>query len=216
MSALGGSPLDSSGGERGDRRVLRYLIPAGLVVLLVAMIVVIASSTGGSQGGSSSAGSRAADGGKLPLYWTVRRGQTYAQIAKKTGLSVAALKTLNPSTDPRSLVPGQRLKSAPGSVLAAPQGLGTSLLDGAQRPVVWLNRRQDRPKHRDPRAPQPTAESHHAAARRPGKTAPLSHPVAVSSHRQQLERIAGERPWSLFGLLTRWGLRLSLQVHAAP
>jgi len=124
MSALGGSPLDSSGGERGDRRVLRYLIPAGLVVLLVAMIVVIASSTGGSQGGSSSAGSRAADGGKLPLYWTVRRGQTYAQIAKKTGLSIAQLNTLNPSTDPRSLVPGRRLKLRLDSPVPHPKPLG--------------------------------------------------------------------------------------------
>ncbi len=124
MSALGGSPLDSSGGERDDRRVLRYLIPAALVVLLVAMIVVIASSTGGSQGGSSSAGSRAADGGKLPLYWTVRRGQTYAQIAKKTGLSIAQLNTLNPSTDPRSLVPGRRLKLRLDSPVPHPKPLG--------------------------------------------------------------------------------------------
>ncbi len=122
MSALGGSHLDSSGGERDDRRVLRYLIPAALVVLLVAMIVVIASSTGGSQAGS--AGSRPADGGKLPLYWTVRRGQTYAQIAKKTGLSIAQLNALNPSTDPRSLLPGRRLKLRLDSPVPHPKPLG--------------------------------------------------------------------------------------------
>lgn len=109
MPALGGADRDSNGVGQDDRRMLRYLIPAGLAVLLVATIFVIATSTGAS--GSRSASSHAAPGGKqLPLYWTVRRGQTFAQIAKKTGLSIAQLKALNPSTDPRSILPGERLE----------------------------------------------------------------------------------------------------------
>lgn len=122
MSALGGAHLHSRGGEHDDRRVLRYLVPAGLGVSLVAMIVVIATSVGGSSSGSGN--SLAAAGRNLPYYWTVRRGETYSQIAKRTGLSVDQLNRLNPNTDPRSLVPGERLELRLRPVPPRPTRLG--------------------------------------------------------------------------------------------
>jgi LysM repeat protein len=88
---------------------LHVLVPAGLVTLLVAMIVVIITSLGASDpSGDTSARDAAAR--KLPPYWRVKRGQTYAQIADKTGLSVDQLETFNPKTDPNTLLPGTLLK----------------------------------------------------------------------------------------------------------
>ena len=46
---------------------------------------------------------------KLPPYWTVRSGDTLANISAKTGLSVSQIETYNPSADPQILMPGERL-----------------------------------------------------------------------------------------------------------
>jgi LysM repeat protein len=89
---------------------LRYLVPAALALLFVAMIIVVVTSVSGSGTSSSSTHSRHAAAHKLPPYWTVRPGDTYAEIARKTGLTINELEQLNPTTDPSSLVPGQRLK----------------------------------------------------------------------------------------------------------
>jgi LysM repeat protein len=91
-------------------RVLRYLVPVALATLLAAMIVVVVTSLGGSGTGSRSARPRHAAVRKLPAYWTVRPGDTYSQIARETGVTIDQLEQFNPYTDPRSLVPGQRLK----------------------------------------------------------------------------------------------------------
>jgi LysM repeat protein len=85
-------------------------VPAGLVVALVATGVMIASSLGRSDASSDATGAGAAAARRLAPYWTVRAGQTYAQIAQRTGLSVDQLVTFNPYVDPTSLVPGQRIK----------------------------------------------------------------------------------------------------------
>ncbi|MCA1697419.1 MAG: LysM peptidoglycan-binding domain-containing protein [Actinobacteria bacterium] len=96
--------------EQVDSPTLRFLIPTGLAVLFFAMIVMIVTTTLGSDPAPNSASSLDAITRKLPLYWTVRNGQTYSQIAEKTGLTVDQLMTFNPTTDPSSIVPGQRLK----------------------------------------------------------------------------------------------------------
>jgi LysM repeat protein len=95
--------------EQDDIRRLRYLFPAGLVVLLLALVVTIVTASGGSDS-KSSASSGAAAKRKLPVYWTVKSGETYTTIADKTGLSVDQLIQFNPKTDPGGIVPGQRLK----------------------------------------------------------------------------------------------------------
>jgi LysM repeat protein len=113
--------------EQDDSRTLRYLIPFGLAALLLAMIVLVVTSIG-SDRTSKSASSLDAITSKLPLYWTVRRGQTYSQISEKTGLTVDQLMTFNPTTDPSSLVPGQRLKLRLNMPPPPPKPLGPRFL----------------------------------------------------------------------------------------
>ena len=96
--------------EQDDGRTLTYLIPLGLAALMLAIVFLVVTSMNGSDRTSNAAGSLDAVTRKLPLYWTVRRGQTYSQISEKTGLTVDQLMTFNPTTDPSSIVPGQRLK----------------------------------------------------------------------------------------------------------
>ena len=90
-------------------RTLRYLFPVGLAVLFLAPIAVVVNVLSDSAP-KSNAASSAAKTRKLPVYWTVKRGETYSVIADKTGLTVEQLIQFNPRTDPGSIVPGQRLK----------------------------------------------------------------------------------------------------------
>jgi LysM repeat protein len=46
---------------------------------------------------------------RLPPYWTVRPGDTFAGIATKTGLSIDQLQAFNPTVDAMALSPGERL-----------------------------------------------------------------------------------------------------------
>lgn len=52
---------------------------------------------------------RAAATRRLPPYWRVRAGDSFALIAAKTGLSVDQLQAYNPNVDPLALSPGERL-----------------------------------------------------------------------------------------------------------
>ena len=110
MPELGGAPTGTGGAERADRSTLAYLIFAGLAVLFVAMAIVAISSLDGADKASSAALAREAKLRKLPVYWTVHRGDTYDLIADRTGLTIDELETFNPYVDPSALVPGQRLK----------------------------------------------------------------------------------------------------------
>ena len=119
-----GPTLDLGAPTHARGRPPRYLIPAALVALLAAVIIAIVTALGGSNTTSRPTSSRAAPARKLPPYWTVRPGQTYSQIAQKTGLSVDQLERLNPSTDPYSLVPGQRLRLGAYGRRPRPRRLG--------------------------------------------------------------------------------------------
>ena len=113
-----GAPTQARG------RLPRYLVPAAIVALIAAVIIAIVTALGGSNTTSRPTSSRAAVARKLPPYWTVRPGQTYSQIAAKTGLSVDQLERLNPATDPYGLVPGQRLRLRVYSPRPRPKRLG--------------------------------------------------------------------------------------------
>jgi len=110
MPGLAGGELGPSGVENDDHRNLVYLISVGLAVLFLAIVVVAITSLGGTDKASSAAAARQAELRKLPVYWTVRRGDSYGLIAEKTGLTVDELETFNPYTDPSAIVPGQRIK----------------------------------------------------------------------------------------------------------
>jgi LysM repeat protein len=91
-----------------------YLIAGG--VLAAVILVVMASLAGiavvNSMGESEETAPAPSTSvsAKLPVYWTVRSGETLSDIAAKTGLSVAQLESFNPSLDTASLVPGQRVQ----------------------------------------------------------------------------------------------------------
>ena len=91
-------------------RAPRYLASSALASLLAAIIVVVATSPGSSRPHSSPGRLPYRSVRRLPPYWTVRPGETYTQIAKKTGLTIDQLQAFNPRTDPRGLLPGQRVK----------------------------------------------------------------------------------------------------------
>jgi LysM repeat protein len=52
---------------------------------------------------------RAAATHRLPPYWTVRAGDSFALIAAKTGLTLDQLQAYNPNVDALALTPGERL-----------------------------------------------------------------------------------------------------------
>ncbi len=74
------------------------------------MVVVAITTLTGTEKPSEAAIARQAQLSKLPVYWTVHRGDSYGLIAEKTGLTVDELETFNPYVDPSTLVPGQRVK----------------------------------------------------------------------------------------------------------
>jgi LysM repeat protein len=110
MSGLAGAQLGPSGAEGDERRPIVYFILGGLAVLFVAMVVVAITTLTGTEKPSQAAIARQAELRKLPVYWTVHRGDSYGLIAEKTGLTVDELETFNPYVDPSTLVPGQRVK----------------------------------------------------------------------------------------------------------
>jgi LysM repeat protein len=79
------------------------------------VIVVIATTLGGgdgSGGGSTPAGKARQDRGEVrtPKSYVVQNGDTLTSIARKTGVSVAAILRLNPGVDPQILISGEKLK----------------------------------------------------------------------------------------------------------
>jgi LysM repeat protein len=104
------APRSPSGVAPDDRSNAVYLAAVGLVVLLLAIVVVAATTLTGSPAPSGAEQARAAQLRKLPVYWTVHTGDTYASIAQKTGLTVDELETFNRLVDPAAIRPGQRLK----------------------------------------------------------------------------------------------------------
>jgi LysM repeat protein len=86
---------------------LWYIVP---VVFVVAVLAVGAFAVSQLNHTESSNEASAAEIAKLPPYWTVKAGQTYAQIAEKTGLSIDQLETFNPHVNPSALLPRQKIK----------------------------------------------------------------------------------------------------------
>ncbi len=87
-----------------------YAAPAAF--LLAATIAVILIRAGFESGGSGAPPSTVAEttGALTPRYWTVRAGDTYAVIAKATGVSVVVIRRLNPGVSSTSLFIGQRIR----------------------------------------------------------------------------------------------------------
>jgi LysM repeat protein len=90
--------------------VWRYLAPIVLALAAAAVIAVVLSAPGQSGHGRGGASASRAAVRRPPPYWIVRPGDTFMEIAAKTGVSVARLQAFNPDVGAADLVPGQRLK----------------------------------------------------------------------------------------------------------
>ena len=93
--------------QRG--RIARYLAPALLAAVLAAVGVVVLNAPGSSTTHPRAGRPAHSSVRHLRPFWTVRPGDTLAQIAQQTGLTVNQLQALNPNADPNSLLPGERL-----------------------------------------------------------------------------------------------------------
>ncbi len=114
MSGLDGARGDGSAVDDGKGSYLAYVVFGGLGLVVCAVVVacaiVVIGITSAGDRGASATEERAAKLRKLPVYWTVRRGDTYSRIAARTGLTAAELETFNPRVAPSEIQPGQRLK----------------------------------------------------------------------------------------------------------
>ena len=106
MDATTAVQFAAAGRPRG--RAARFLTPA-LVTLVAIISIVVTTSPDSAAPHSKPASSSHAIVRRLPRYWIVRSGDTFAQISEKTGMSIGQLEAYNPNIDPRALVPGERL-----------------------------------------------------------------------------------------------------------
>jgi LysM repeat protein len=83
-----------------------YVLPAVIGALVVAVVIAVVVSLGGS----GSAPVAATPARQLPSFWTVRAGENYTEIARKTGLTVDQLESFNPYTNPSTIRAGQKIK----------------------------------------------------------------------------------------------------------
>ncbi|MGZ4201429.1 MAG: LysM peptidoglycan-binding domain-containing protein [Thermoleophilaceae bacterium] len=98
-----------------DRRPARLLAPLALVAFVVLVVLIIGSTGGGGSKSSTTKSNRTATTRARPpakpRTYTVKSGDTSLDsIARKTGVATDRLLQLNPSLDPQTLVPGQRIK----------------------------------------------------------------------------------------------------------
>jgi LysM repeat protein len=84
-------------------------VPALLAGAAVAVVVVILNAPGSSGTHAKTGASAHAGVHHLRPFWKVRTGDTLAQIAVHTGLTINRLEALNPNVDPNALQPGERL-----------------------------------------------------------------------------------------------------------
>ena len=88
----------------------RLLAPLMLLGVAAAVVLIVSSPPGFLRNtGAGAQAPRPAAHRRLPPYWTVRPGDTFAVIAGKTGLSVDQLQAFNPTVDPLALTPGERV-----------------------------------------------------------------------------------------------------------
>jgi LysM repeat protein len=96
--------------RRPGRILARLLAPLLLLGVAAAVFLIIISPPGflRNTGAVIHAAPPAAHR-RLPPYWTVRPGDSFAMIAARTGLSMDQLQAYNPNVDPLALAPGDRL-----------------------------------------------------------------------------------------------------------
>ncbi|HSO98287.1 MAG TPA: LysM domain-containing protein [Solirubrobacteraceae bacterium] len=94
------------------RSPARYLAPIALVAVIAGTYVVVHNGLGVKSTRAPAVHRRTElrRQFKHARFYTVAPGENLTSIAKRTGLPVGALETLNPGIDPNSLQTGQRLR----------------------------------------------------------------------------------------------------------
>jgi LysM repeat protein len=106
MSAIHGADPGGRGVRHDDPVDPHFVIPAIIAALVVAIVIAVVLSLSGSSSDPVAATTTR----HLPPFWTVHTGESYTEIARRTGLTVDQLETFNPYTDPATIRPGQKLK----------------------------------------------------------------------------------------------------------
>lgn len=96
------------------RQLGRYVAPIALVAVIIATLLVVKAGLSNSRDSASSrtAGHTVASVHAAPrkVFYLIHAGDSLSTISVKTGVSVPALESLNPSVDPNALQTGQRLR----------------------------------------------------------------------------------------------------------
>jgi hypothetical protein len=94
------------------RSPARYLAPIALVAVIAGTYVVVHDGLGSKAARAPTVHRHTVLPRKFrhARFYTVAPGDNLTSIAKRTGLPVGALETLNPGIDPNSLQTGQRLR----------------------------------------------------------------------------------------------------------
>jgi LysM repeat protein len=96
--------------RRPGRVFARLFAPLLLLGVAAAIFLIVSSPPGFLRNtGAGTQTPRPAAHRRLPPYWTVRPGDSFAVIAARTGLSMDQLQAFNPTVDPLALTPGERL-----------------------------------------------------------------------------------------------------------
>jgi LysM repeat protein len=96
--------------RRPGRILARLFAPLLLLGVAAAVVMIVSSPPRFLQNaGAGIQAPRPPAHRRLPPYWTVRPGDSFAVIATKTGLSMDQLQAFNPGVDPLTLTPGERL-----------------------------------------------------------------------------------------------------------
>ncbi len=103
------APHPHSVPTRVSARVAHYLVPLTLLAVVAAIVVVVTDVPRLKVIHSATTHSRLLRPRHLPPYWTVRVGDSFSSISRRTGLTIAQLEAFNPNADQFGLMPGERL-----------------------------------------------------------------------------------------------------------
>jgi LysM repeat protein len=95
--------------RRPGRIIARLFVPLLLLGVAAAVVLIVSSPPGFLRNTGVGKHAPRPAHRRLPPYWTVRPGDSFAEIAARTGLSVDQLQAFNPTVDPLALTPGERL-----------------------------------------------------------------------------------------------------------
>jgi spore germination protein YaaH len=88
-----------------------YAAPAAfLLAATLAVVLIRAGFESGSDAPPATQGRTTTVAKSTQRFWSVRAGDTFATIARATGVSVARIKHLNPGVQSTALFIGQRIR----------------------------------------------------------------------------------------------------------